>query len=363
MSRKILFVDRDGTLIVEPADEQIDQLAKVALLPQVVPSLLTLINCGYELVMVTNQDGLGSVGYPQERYDEVQRFIIDLFASQGITFKEVLLCPHRPSDGCRCRKPQLGMLLQYLADPSWDRQRSAVIGDRLTDLELAQNMGILGLRVGPAGESWPQIVALLRLQQRRAVVTRQTNETNISVKVDLDALAPCQISTKLGFFDHMLEQLARHGAFALELAATGDLHVDEHHTIEDCALTLGAALRQALGSKHGIGRYGFYLPMDEATAQVTLDLSGRPYFVFDGNFSAPSVAGINTQMFVHFFRSLTQELGATLHLKLLSGADTHHEVEALFKVVGRALRMAKTLPTTSELMLDQQQLPSTKGVL
>ncbi len=355
MSAATVFVDRDGTLIEEPADEQIDALSKVRFMPGVFAALSELTARGCRLVMVTNQDGLGSASFPRSAFDEAQQFILDTFASQGITFDAVFVCPHRPSEGCSCRKPRTGLLTAYLREHAIDAQRSVVIGDRATDLELAANLGIRGFTVrrhGSVEESWPAVAA--RLLARRAQLKRHTNETRIEVSVNLDAVSPVQVGTGIGFFDHMLEQLARHGGFALELAAAGDLHVDEHHTVEDCALALGETLRRALGAKIGIARYGFLLPMDEAQAQIALDLSGRAYAHFRCHFTRHQVGGLPTELVPHFFRSLSESLGAAIHVNV-TGSNNHHMIEACFKGVGRALREA--------IRQDGIALPSTKGVL
>ncbi|HXC58457.1 MAG TPA: bifunctional histidinol-phosphatase/imidazoleglycerol-phosphate dehydratase HisB [Steroidobacteraceae bacterium] len=353
--RKVLFVDRDGTLVEEPADEQVDSLEKIRFMPDVFASLQKLTAAGYRLVMITNQDGLGTSSFPREKFELAQRFIVDAFASQGLSFDAICICPHRPADGCDCRKPKLGHAAEYLRTVSLDLVRSAVIGDRLTDLEFARNLGVRGLRVqrqGSGAETWPAIAR--ELLARRASVGRETRETRIHIDIDLDAESPIQVSTGHGFFDHMIEQLAKHGGFALTLKCEGDLHIDEHHTVEDCALALGSALRQALGDKRGIGRYGFLLPMDEARVQVAIDLSGRPYAVFEGKFARPEVGGLATELVPHFFRSLGETLGAAIHVSV-TGDNTHHMVEACFKGVGRALRQA--------LRHEGEELPSTKGVL
>lgn len=354
-SLPVLFVDRDGTLVEEPADEQVDSLAKVRFMPGVFAALQQLAARGYRFVMVTNQDGLGTSTFPQDCFEPVQAFILDAFESQGIHFDEVFICPHRKEDGCACRKPDARHVGDYFARVQVDRTRSAVVGDRETDLQLAANLGIRGLRAGNAsndGMSWPAIVR--ELLARRAHVSRRTRETDVTIDLDLDAGAPIRIHTGHGFFDHMLEQLAKHGGFSLQLACKGDLHIDEHHTVEDCALALGSAMRQALGDKRGIHRYGFLLPMDEARVQVALDLSGRPYALFDGRFPRTEVGGLATELVPHFFRSFAETLGAALHVSV-SGENTHHMVEICFKGVGRALREA--------LRREGTELPSTKGVL
>ncbi len=352
---KIAFLDRDGTLIIEPADEQVDRLDKIALVPGVIPALLRLREAGYEFAMVTNQDGLGTASFPEADFRRVQDFVLGLFRSQGIDFAHVFVCPHKPADGCSCRKPSPGILGEAARSLNFDRERSFVAGDRETDLEFARNIGVPGYRVDPADAAcWARIVHALLDQPRTATVRRETRETRIEVSVDLDAEQPVAVHTGIGFFDHMLEQIARHGGFALTVNCSGDLHVDEHHTVEDVALTLGAALRQALGDKRGIARYGFVLPMDEAWVQVALDLSGRACLVFKGKFPRPEVGQLPTEMVPHFFRSLADSLGANLHITV-RGDNTHHMIEACFKGLGRTLRQA--------IARSGQSLPSTKGSL
>ncbi|MEW5834764.1 MAG: bifunctional histidinol-phosphatase/imidazoleglycerol-phosphate dehydratase HisB [Pseudomonadota bacterium] len=354
MSRKILFIDRDGCLIVEPPDEQIDSYEKLDLLPGVIGALQRCVAAGYELVMVTNQDGLGTASFPQDSFDGPHALLLRILASQGITFREQLIDRSFPHEGLDTRKPGVGMLRHYLADDGWSRAASAVIGDRDTDMQLAANLGVRGLRVGPQGLSWDAIAHRLLDAPRIATVQRNTKETRITVNVDLDRVAEPKIHTGLGFFDHMLEQIGKHGGFALELTCDGDTHIDEHHTMEDCALALGQALKQALGDKRGIGRYGFTLPMDESFASAALDLSGRPYFVFEGSFPRERVGDIPTELVPHVFRSLCETLGANLHLTV-KGDNAHHMVEACFKVVARTLRQA--------IRREGSELPSTKGTL
>jgi imidazoleglycerol-phosphate dehydratase/histidinol-phosphatase len=361
--RRILFIDRDGTLIIEPADQQIDSLEKLELMPGVVPALLKLRDAGYELVIVSNQDGLGTESYPQLDFEVPQQKMLNLFASQGVTFSAIHIDPHFEHQNSPDRKPGIGMLLRYLQSGDLDMLDSWVIGDRQTDLELAENLGIGGLLIGGAGENrdpmgktenWASITHRLINRPRQATVERKTNETDIRVYIDLDADGNSRVETGIGFFDHMLDQLASHGDFLLELSCKGDLEIDEHHTVEDCALGLGQALNSALGERRGIGRYGFLLPMDESLAQVAVDLSGRPAIVFEADFPRDNVGGLSAEMVQHFFASLSQSLGAALHLKV-EGANTHHMVEALFKGLGRALKPALARQGTA--------LPSTKGML
>jgi imidazoleglycerol-phosphate dehydratase / histidinol-phosphatase len=355
--RRILFLDRDGTLNEEVEDEQIDSLAKIRLMPHAIASLLELKRAGFAFVMVTNQDGLGTPRFPQESFDSAHRFILELFSSQGIEFEAIFICPHFKHENCGCRKPNPGIVKDFMAANVIDLERSYMIGDRDTDLEFASNLGVHGVRIrlgGDAHDAWPAITRRIIEASRHAQVQRKTKETDVRVTVDLSREGPSSIATGLGFFDHMLEQIAKHGGFALDLKCSGDLHIDEHHTIEDSALALGTALREALGDKRGIGRYGFLLPMDEAEAQVALDISGRPYFVWEGKFNRERVGELPTELVPHFFRSLAEALGAALHISV-RGENTHHMVESCFKGVGRALRQA--------VRIESAELPSTKGTL
>lgn len=355
--QKVLFIDRDGTLIEEPPDNQVDSLEKVRLAPGVIPALIRLRNQGYRFVMVTNQDGLGTKAFPEERFDVCHNHILALFRSQGIEFDRVFVCPHHEEDGCECRKPRTGLVTKFLAETALDISACAVIGDRDTDLQFADRLGARGMLLCPADAydlSWEGIAEALCSRERRAAVERTTRETRIRAAVNLDADAPIAIATGIGFYDHMLEQIAKHGGFSLRLECGGDLHVDEHHTVEDTAICLGTAMRQALGDKRGIGRYGFLLPMDESEARVALDLSGRAFFVFDGSFPRHEVGGLPTELVPHFFRSFADALGAALHVEV-HGDNAHHMVEACFKAVGRSLRHA--------IRRDGDILPSTKGVL
>ncbi len=353
--QKLLFIDRDGTLIEEPADKQIDSMAKLAFIPGVISALLQLKAAGYVFVMVSNQDGLGTDSLPHADFEPPHDMMLRVLASQGITFDSIRICPHKPIADCDCRKPKPGLLLDYLAEQKIDRDHSWVIGDRETDIQLAENLGIRGIYFGQKETpTWTEVVQQILARPRYAKVVRKTKETEVTVAVDLDNPDHIVVETGIGFFDHMLEQIAKHGGFSLSLLVRGDLHIDEHHTVEDTAITLGEALRKALGDKLGIARYGFLLPMDESLAQVALDLSGRFYFEFDGKFPRDSVGELSTELVPHFFHSLAEGLKATLHISV-KGDNTHHMIESLFKGVGRTLRQAFTKTDTS--------LPSTKGTL
>lgn len=352
-TRKILFIDRDGTLLVEPADERIDAFEKFELVAGVVPALRRCIAYGYELVMVTNQDGLGTPGFLQDAFDGPQELLLKILRSQGIEFHSVRIDPSFAHENSTTRKPGVALVHDYLADDGWSRAASAVIGDRETDLQFAANLGVRGFRVD-AQQGWSAIAHALCDAPRTASIERVTGETHIRVALDLDRVCDAHVATGIGFFDHMLQQLGKHGGFALKLECVGDLSVDEHHTVEDCALVLGEALRVALGDKRGTGRYGFTLPMDEALASAALDLSGRSGFFFDGAFPRERVGDFPSEMLSHFFRSLCDAAGLNLHLSV-RGENAHHMIEACFKAVARAMRQA--------IRRDGDALPSTKGVL
>ncbi|GAA4805296.1 bifunctional histidinol-phosphatase/imidazoleglycerol-phosphate dehydratase HisB [Lysobacter hankyongensis] len=356
--KPILFVDRDGTLIREPADFQIDAYDKLAFVDGVIPAMLRLRDAGYEFVMVTNQDGLGTDAFPQANFDGPHALMVQIFESQGIRFRDTLIDRSFPHENAPTRKPRLGLVQPLLRDRGIDWTRSAMVGDRETDIEFAANLGIRGFKLKSPqfgdGVDWAEIAHALVDVPRTAKVVRATKETKIEVEVDLDREADPEVKTGLGFYDHMLEQLGKHGGFALRLHCDGDLHIDEHHTVEDSALALGQALRQALGDKKGIGRYGFTLPMDEAQASAALDWSGRPYFVFDGEFKREKVGDLATELVPHVFRSLCETAGLNLHLSV-KGDNDHHKIEACFKAVARALRQS--------IRREGDALPSTKGTL
>lgn len=381
--KKYLFIDRDGTLVSEPEDYQVDALHKIRLVPNVIPALLKLKAAGYTFVMVSNQDGLGTDSFPLEHFTLSHEFILDLFATQGIEFEQVLICPHKPEDHCECRKPKPGLVMAYLKDGSWDRAHSYFIGDRATDVQMGRNMGITPILLKDENSihepaqceqkalTWNEIADLLTCKERVCTLERKTKETEIKVSVDLDHQGQSRINTGIGFFDHMLDQIAVHGGFSMVVEAKGDLQVDAHHTIEDTALVLGQALKEALLDKRGIGRFGFALPMDEVYAEVfadcintdpddktrvALDISGRPYHVLDfkGRFSESMVGEFPSQMTEHFFASLATTMGLTLHMQVTDG-NCHHQIEALFKAFGRALRRA--------IEIKGSELPSSKGAL
>ncbi len=353
---KVLFIDRDGTLIEEPHDNQVDALEKVRLVPGVMNALLHLKDHGYRFVMVSNQDGLGTPSFPRSDFDRCQDHVLSLFDSQGIRFDEVFICPHRAEDACDCRKPKTGLLTQFLARTELDTSACAVIGDRVSDTELAHALGFRAFQLGSGAPplGWDDVRGSLVPGARTAEVSRTTRETSVRVTVNLDAAEPLTINTGIGFYDHMLEQVAKHGGFSLRVHCEGDLLVDEHHTVEDSAICIGEAIRKALGDKRGIARYGFLLPMDESEARVSLDLSGRPYFAFDGAFPRERVGQFPTELVPHFFQSFADSLGAAMHLSV-TGRNTHHMVEACFKAVGRALRQA--------ISIEGNGMPSSKGVL
>ena len=350
---KVIFVDRDGTLLKEPADEQIDSLDKVEFVPGAISGMKALTGLGYELVMASNQDGLGTSAFPEDTFRPAQNLLLKTLEGEGVVFDDILIDPSFPEDNSPCRKPGIGMFGKYL-DGSYDLAGSWVIGDRETDLQLAANLGARGLRLGPL--TWEQIVETIRSTERSAVVERKTAETDIYVRVDLDGKGPSGVDTGLKFLDHMLTQLIHHGGLALEIRCQGDLEVDEHHTMEDVAIALGEAIRQALGDKRGIERYGFALPMDESRALVLLDFGGRSELVWDVEFTREYVGDVPTEMFKHFFKSLSDALRANLYVQA-RGENNHHLAEGIFKALARSIRQAARRNVFS------YDLPSSKGLL
>ena len=351
--KKAIFVDRDGTLLKEPADEQIDSLEKVEFVPGAISGLKALTGLGYELVMASNQDGLGTSAFPENTFWPAQNLLLKTLEGEGVRFDDILIDPSFPEENSPNRKPRTGMFGKYL-DGSYDLAASWVIGDRETDQQLAANLGAKGLQVGPM--SWADIVETIRSTERSAVVERKTAETDISLRVDLDGKGPSSIDTGLKFLDHMLNQLVTHGGISLQLRCKGDLEVDEHHTMEDVGIALGEALRQALGDKRGIDRYGFALPMDESRAMVLLDFGGRSELVWDVQFTREYIGDVPTEMFRHFFKSLTQSMQANLYVQA-RGENNHHLAEAVFKAFARCLKQAVRRNVFS------YDLPSSKGLL
>lgn len=351
--QKVLFIDRDGTLIEEPFDFQVDSLDKIKLTQGVIPALLQLKQAGFRLIMVSNQNGIGTASFPEEDFSICHEFTLDLFSSQGIFFDDIFICPHMPEDNCFCRKPKTGLLEQFLRDNPVNKNCSWVIGDRDTDCQLADNLGLPSFQISKE-LGWKEIVQVILNTKRSAIIKRKTKETDINLSITLDSDQTASINTPLPFFNHMLEQIAKHGGFNLKLEATGDMEVDDHHLIEDTAIALGEALKTALGDKWGINRYGFTLPMDESLASVAIDICGRGFCEFKGHFTREFVGGVSTEMVPHFFYSLANALGATLHIEV-TGKNHHHMIEACFKALGRTLNQACAQTNNT--------LPSTKGVL
>lgn len=356
LKKRALFIDRDGTLIVEPpVTEQVNNLEELEFLPGVIRNLYFIRkNLDFEFVIVTNQDGLGTEAYPQENFDLVQGKMLKTFENEGILFDDILIDTSYPSDGKPTRKPGTAMLTKYM-NGDYDLANSYVIGDRQTDLELARNLGCKGILLDE-NTNWDKIAELIFAGERIAIVMRKTKETDIYVSINLDGTGKCSISTGLGFFDHMLEQIGKHSGSDLEIMVKGDLHVDEHHTIEDTAIALGEALLKALGDKRGIERYGFCLPMDDCLCSVAIDFGGRPWLVYDAKFTREKIGDMPTEMFLHFFKSLSDAARMNLNIKA-EGDNEHHKIEGIFKALAKAIRMAVRRD------IYKYELPSTKGML
>lgn len=370
--KRVLFIDRDGTLIIEPPDEQIDSLEKLEYYPGVFTWLSKIAaETDFELVMVTNQDGLGTESFPEDTFWPAQNKMLKALVNEGIHFPKIYIDRSFQRENKPTRKPGTGMLTEFFTD-AYDLKNSFVLGDRLTDVELAKNLGAKGILLnnGSLAEkmkaqnleehcalttpSWKDIYTFLTKPNRKATVKRTTKETDIAIAIDLDGSGKSQIETGLGFFDHMLDQLARHGNIDLSVKVKGDLHIDEHHTIEDTALALGEAFLKALGDKRGIERYGFCLPMDDCLAQVAIDFGGRPWIVWDAEFKREKIGEMPTEMFYHFFKSFSDTSKSNLNVKV-EGTNEHHKIEAIFKAFAKAIKMA--------VRKEGNQLPSTKGIL
>ena len=355
--KKILFIDRDGTLVCEPEDEQVDSFEKLKFVDGVFRNLSFIRqHLDFRFVMVSNQDGLGTPSFPEETFWPVHNFILQSLKGEGIVFDDYKIDTHFPNDMSPMRKPNVGMLTEYIDNPEYDIPNSYVIGDRETDRQLAENLGCKALILGDNGMTWDKIAEILFAGERVAEVRRTTKETDIYVRIDLDGSGKCDISTGLGFFDHMLEQIGKHGMMDLTIHTKGDLFVDEHHTIEDTAIALGECILKALGDKRGIERYGYCLPMDDCLCQVALDFGGRPWLVWDAEFKREHVGDMPTEMFLHFFKSLSDAAMMNLNIKA-EGTNEHHKIEGIFKALARSLKMAVKRD------IYHFELPSTKGTL
>ena len=379
MSKKVLFIDRDGTLVLEPENYQLDSLTKLAFYPKVFQYMSKIAQeLNFELVMVTNQDGLGTSSFPEDTFWPTQNFILKAFENESVTFEELFIDRSFPEDNAPTRKPRTGMLTKYLNNSDYDLANSYVIGDRITDVELAKNLGskaifikneayLGGSEISASADElknvialqttdWKQIYEVLKLDERTASITRKTNETDIFIQLNLDGTGKSNIDTGISFFDHMLDQIARHGQMDLDIQVKGDLEVDEHHTIEDTAIALGEVFATALGNKLGIERYGFCLPMDDCLAQVAIDFGGRNWLVWETEFKREMIGKMPTEMFFHFFKSFTDGAKANLNIKC-EGTNEHHKIEAIFKAFAKAIKVA--VKRDAEKMI----LPSTKGML
>lgn len=355
--QRLLFIDRDGTLIEEPADEQIDSFDKLRFVKGVLRNLSFICNkLDFRLVMVSNQDGLGTDSFPEETFWPVHNFVLRTLEGEGIVFDDQLIDRHFPEDNSPMRKPGIGMLMEYINNPEYDLANSYVIGDRDTDRQLAENLGCKALILGHDGVTWDKIAEILFAGERIAEYSRKTNETDIYVKLNIDGTGKCDISTGLGFFDHMLEQIGRHGMMDLTVHTDGDLNVDEHHTIEDTAIAIGECIANALGDKRGIERYGYCLPMDDCTCLVTLDFGGRPWINWHVDFHREKIGDVPTEMFFHFFKSLSDSARMNIDIRA-EGENEHHKIEGVFKAMARAIRMAVHRD------IFHYELPSTKGML
>lgn len=362
--KKVLFIDRDGTLVIEPPiDFQLDSLEKLEFYPGVFQWLSRIAQeLDYELVMVTNQDGLGTTAFPTETFWPAQKKIIQAFKNEGIQFSEIVIDKSFPHENLPTRKPGTALLTHYFKG-NYDLSESYVIGDRLSDVQLAKNLGCKAIYMGTDAcedailntSSWADIYQLLKSEPRKAKIVRKTSETNIEIELNLDGTGKSTISTGLGFFDHMLEQISRHGNMDLNILVKGDLHIDEHHTIEDVAIALGEGFIKALGSKKGIERYGFLLPMDDCLAQVAIDFGGRPWLVWEAEFKREKIGEMPAEMFFHFFKSFSDNAKCNLNIKA-EGNNEHHKIEAIFKAFAKAIRMAVS-------KTDNFSIPSTKGTL
>ena len=354
---RLLFIDRDGTIIEEPEDEQIDSFAKLKFTRGVFGSMAFIRqHLDFKFVMVSNQDGLGTDSFPEDTFWPVHNFILQTLESEGVTFDDIKIDRHFPEDNSPMRKPGTGMLTEYMDTEKYDLANSYVIGDRETDAQLAENLGCKALILGRDGMTWEKITEIRFAGERKAQVRRTTKETDIDIRLNIDGTGKCDISTGLGFFDHMLEQIGKHGMMDLYIHTRGDLHVDEHHTIEDTALALGECLLKALGDKRGIERYGYCLPMDDCLCQVALDFGGRPWLVWDADFHREKIGEMPTEMFLHFFKSLSDAAKMNLNIKA-EGQNEHHKIEGIFKALARALKMAVKRD------IHHFELPSTKGML
>jgi imidazoleglycerol-phosphate dehydratase/histidinol-phosphatase len=363
--KKVVFVDRDGTVVQEPPDQQVDSLEKLEFVPGIIRGLRLLVDYGFALVLVSNQDGLGTKRYPRKAYELVQGKILRLLGGEGIRFEKIFICPHRPEACCECRKPKPGLLTKYLKHNAIDRAHSFVLGDRETDVELARRLGIRSVKLAKARDSGADFVTVdayeaclyIARAARAATLRRTTKETDIMASVAVDGAGHYDINTGIKFFDHMLAQLAKHSRIDIQLQARGDLEVDAHHTVEDVAIVLGQVLRKALGEKRGIERFGFVAPLDEALAEVAIDLSGRSFLAFQCDLKRENVGDLPTELVEDFFKALADGLGAGLHIKC-RGRNDHHKIEAIFKSTARALKQAVSVDRRALLTL-----PSTKGTL